>query len=79
MTTTTVTKFRENIFEYLRSAVEFNDVINVTTKNGNAVVMSESDYNAMRETFYLLSIPGMTERFAEAVNTPIEECEKFEW
>lgn len=79
MTTTTITKFRQNIFEYVRSAIEFNDVIDVTTKDGSAVVMSKEDYNAMLETFQLLSVPGMPERLVEAINTPIEECEDFEW
>ena len=40
MTNTNATNFRKNIFEYLNQAVEYNDVINVTTKNGNAVVLS---------------------------------------
>ncbi len=79
MTTTTITKFRQNVFEYIRSAIEFNEVIDVTTKDGSAVVMSREDYNAMLETFNLLNTPGMAERFTEAKNTPIEECEPFEW
>ena len=79
MTTTTNTNFRKNIFEYVRSAIEYNDVIDVTTKDGSAVVMSKEDYNAMLETFKLLSTPGMVERFEEAKKTPISECEEFEW
>ena len=79
ITTTTITKCRQNRFEYVRSAIEFNDVIDVTTKDGSAVVMSKEDYNAMLETFQLLSVPGMPERLVEAINTPIEECEDFEW
>ena len=79
MSTVTATKFRENIFEYLRSAVKYNDIIDVTTKDGSAVVMSKEDYDAMMETFHLLGVPGMSERFEEALNTPIEEGEEFEW
>ena len=59
MTNTNVTNFRQNAFEYFNLAVEYNDVITVNTKNGNAVVMSEEDYNGLMETLYLLSIPGM--------------------
>lgn len=79
MTNTNATSFRKNAFEYFNQAVQYNDVINVTTKNGNAVVMSEADYSAMMETFYLLSVPGMRERLEEGRRTPIEECDKFEW
>ena len=45
MTNTTITNFRQNIYEYVRQAVEFNDVINIATKDGNAVVLSEDEYN----------------------------------
>ena len=58
MTTTTITNFRKNLFEYVRSAVEFNDVIDVTTKEGSAVVMSKEDYDGLMETLYLLSHPN---------------------
>ena len=57
----------------------YNDVINVYTKNGNAVVMSEEDYNGLMETLHLTSIPGMKERLVEGLETPIEECDDFEW
>ena len=78
MTNTNVTNFRQNAFEYFNLAVEYNDVITVNTKNGNAVVMSEEDYNGLMETLYLLSIPGMKERLEEGINTTIEDCEEIE-
>lgn len=79
MTNTNATNFRKNLFEYLNQAVMYNDVININTKNGNAVVMSEEDYNALMETLYLTSIPGMKARLEEGLETPIEECDDFEW
>ena len=82
MTTTTVTNFRQNVFEYLHSAIEYNDVIDVTTKEGSAVVMSKEEYNAMVETLSLLHIPGMPERFFEAATAKKEDLiplEQVEW
>ncbi len=79
MTSTTITNFRQNVFEYIRSAIEYNDIIDVSTRDGNAVVMSREDYEALMETLRLLSTPGMVERFEEAKATPIGECEDFEW
>lgn len=55
MTNTNATNFRSNIFDYLNQAVVYNDVINVNTKNGNAIILSEEDYRGMQETIYLLS------------------------
>lgn len=82
MTNTNITNFRNNIFDYINQAVEFNDVININTKNGNAVVMSEEDYNGIMETLYLSSNPKVKEEIIKGASTPIEECipeEDVEW
>ena len=55
MTNTNATNFRNNAFDYLNQAVLYNDIINVNTKNGNAVILSEEDYSGLMETLYLLS------------------------
>ena len=59
MTNTTVTNFRKNVFEYIGAVVNCNDVINVTTKEGNVVVLSEEEYNGMMETLALSAVPGL--------------------
>ena len=73
------TNFRKNIFEYLNSAVSFGDVINVSTKNGNAIVISEDEYNSLVETVYLLSIPGMKEKLIDGKNTSLDDCQELKW
>jgi len=77
--TINATTFRKNIFDILSKAVKYNEVINVSTKDGNAVVLSEADYADMVETLYLLSVPGMRERLMKAKDTPYEECDEFAW
>ena len=82
MTNTNATNFRQNMFAYLNQAIEFNDVITVNTKNGNAVVMSEEDYNGLMETLYLNSIHGLKEKIQEGMSEPIEEmvdADDLEW
>ncbi|GHU84460.1 hypothetical protein FACS1894198_0040 [Clostridia bacterium] len=82
MTTVNATKFRSNIFQYLESVTEGCDIINVTTKKGNAVVLSESDYNALMETLYINSVPGLKEKIIEGLETPVSECipyDKADW
>lgn len=37
-------------------------------------MLSESDYRAINETLYLLSVPGMREKLIEGMNTPLDEC-----
>jgi PHD/YefM family antitoxin component YafN of YafNO toxin-antitoxin module len=79
MTNTNATNLRKRLFEYLNSAIEFNDIINVNTKKGNAVILSEEEYNGLMETLYLSSIPGMKERLTEGLNSTSEDYEEFKW
>lgn len=82
MTNTNITNFRNNIFEYINQAIEFNDVINVNTKNGNAVLLSEDDYNGIMETLYLSSDPQVKADILEGTQTPLSECvaeDEIEW
>ena len=54
----------------------------IVSKKGNAVLISESDWNAIQETIYLNSIPGMVESIKEGMDTAIEDCvpeEGVEW
>ncbi len=74
MTNTNISNFRQNIFEYINQAIEFNDVVNVSTKNGNAVILSESDYNSLLETLYLSSNEKVRKEILEAKNTPLNDC-----
>lgn len=78
MTNTTITNFRKNVFEYVNQAIQYNDVVNVVTRNGNAVLISEEEYNGMLETLRLMSMPGMVESIVEAANEPLEECQKYD-
>lgn len=81
MTNVNITNFRKNIFEFINQAVEFNDVVNVATKNGNAVIMSESDYNSLMETLYITSA-GLSDSIREGMKTPVSECvpeSEVEW
>jgi PHD/YefM family antitoxin component YafN of YafNO toxin-antitoxin module len=82
MATVSATKFRQNIFGYLSETINFNTPLHVTTKEGSAVVISEADYNALLETMYISSIPGLKEDIIDGMNTPLDECvvdEDDEW
>lgn len=79
MTNTNATNLRKNLFDYLNSAIEFNDIINVNTKKGNAVILSEQEYNGIMETLYLCSIPEMKERLSDGLNAKLDDCVEFEW
>lgn len=69
-----ITNFRKNIFGILEQTIKFNEPVNISTKDGNAVIISEEDYNGLMETLYLSSIPVMKEKIVGGLNTPLEEC-----
>ena len=82
MINTNITNFRKDIFGILEQTVKYNEPINVNTKDGNAVIISEEDYNGLMETLYLSSISGMKEKIVEGLKTPIEDCipeDRVEW
>lgn len=82
MINTNITNFRKEIFGLLEQTIKYNELINVNTKDGNAVIISEEDYNGLMETLYLSSIPGMKEKIVEGLKTPIEDCipeDQVEW
>ena len=74
MLNTNVTSFRKDIFKLLEQTIKYNEPINISTKDGNAVVISEEDYNGLMETLYLSSISEVKKGIIEGLNTSISEC-----
>lgn len=74
MTTTNITNFRKNAFNYVEQTIRYNEPLNISTKEGNAVLLSEEDYSGIMETLYLVSMPGMREKIMEGMSTPLENC-----
>jgi antitoxin YefM len=74
MKTITASKARANLYRLVEEAAESSEPVQITGKRGSAVLISARDWNAIQETVYLLSIPGMRESIREGLDTPIEEC-----
>lgn len=82
MTNTNVTNFRKNIYELLKQTIKYNEPLNISTKDGNAVIISEDDYNSLIETLYISSIPELKKDILEGLKEPIENCineDDVEW
>ncbi len=77
MATTNITELRKNLFNAIDSVIKFNEPIQVTTKSGNAVLLSEEDYNALLETVYLMSQPGLVTKIKEGEKEETSEMSKF--
>lgn len=82
MTNTNITNFRKDIYELLEQTIKFNEPINISTKNGNAIVLSEEDYNNLMETLYISAIPKLKEDIIKGLKEPLEDCideDEVEW
>ena len=74
-----VSQARANIFKLIDETNENHTPIIITGKKNDAVLLSLSDWNAIQETLYLTSIPDVKQSISEGLNTPLEECEEYQW
>ena len=78
MTNINITNFRKDIYELLEQTIKYNEIINISTKNGNSIVLSEEDYNNIMETLYIYSNPELKKDIIDGLNTDLEDCVKEE-
>lgn len=70
MITLNISNARDELYKLASSCIKYNDVVNISTKEGNVILLSEDDYNSLLESLYLAGITGVYEDIEEAVNTP---------
>ncbi|MCK4870574.1 MAG: type II toxin-antitoxin system Phd/YefM family antitoxin [Gammaproteobacteria bacterium] len=54
----TATNARKEFFELIKGATQKHKVFHIHHKSGDAVLMSENEYDSLLETLQLLSSPG---------------------
>ena len=80
MTTLNVTEARAKLYTLIDEAAETHKPIVITGKRNNAVLLSEEDWNAINETIYLLSVPGMRDSIREGLKQSLSECsQELDW
>jgi antitoxin YefM len=76
MATFSASEARSNLYRLIDEAAASHEPVRITGKRSNAVLISEEDWNAIQETLYLLSIPGMRESIRKGLATPVDKCSK---
>lgn len=75
-----VPSYRAKLYSLIDEASETHKPIIITGKRGNAVLLSEEDWNAIDETLYLVSIDGMRESIRDGMNASLDDCdEDLDW
>ena len=63
----TATEARKSFFDLIKQSNQKHEVFEVQHKTGNAILMSEGEYESLQESLYLLSQPGFKEGFSASV------------
>ena len=80
MTIITVTEARSKLYSLIDEAAQTHRPVVITGKRNNAVLLSEDNWNAINETLFLLSVPGMRESIRKGIDTDLGECDKdLDW
>jgi prevent-host-death family protein len=80
MTVIKVTNARSKLYKLIDEVASSHEPVLISGKRANAVLISEDDWNAIQETLFLISIPGMRESIRKGIKTPVEECsEELDW
>jgi prevent-host-death family protein len=72
MSSISATEARRRLYSLIDEVGESHEPVQINGKRGNAVLLSEADWNAIQETLHLVSIPGMRESILEGLATPPE-------
>ena len=64
----TASEARKNLFPLIEKVNEDRTPLEITSKRGDAVLMSRADYDALEETAYLLRVPANARRLLESLD-----------
>lgn len=80
MTIVNATEARAKLYSLIDEAVDTHQPVVITGKRGNAVLVSEEDWNAISETLHLLSVPGMRESIQDGLKqNPSASSKELDW
>jgi prevent-host-death family protein len=66
MTAVSATTARANLYRLIDQVNEEAQPLTITGQRGNAVLIGESDWQAIQETLFLESVPGLAESIRQA-------------
>ena len=80
MKTITASEARAKLYKLIDETAVTSEPVQITGKRADAILVSMDDWQAMQETLYLLSIPGMRDSIRKGMKTPVKDClESLDW
>lgn len=74
MQTLTASEARANLYRLIDETADSHQPIIIAGKRANAVLVSADDWASIRETLFLLSVPGLRESVKEGMAEPVDTC-----
>jgi antitoxin YefM len=76
----TASEARANLYRLIDHAAESHQPVVIAGKRASAVLISEEDWQAIQETMFLLSVPGMRESIRKGMAEPLSKSAKrLDW
>ena len=76
MTNLTASEARASLYRLMDQAAESHQPILISGKRNSSVLVSAEDWQAIQETLYLLSVPGMRESIKQGMAEPLTKSKK---
>lgn len=74
------TNARQNLYRLIQDVNENHEPVVITSKAGDAVLVSGDDWRAIQETIYLNAIPGMVSSIQDGMVEPVENLvSELDW
>ena len=76
MITVSIKEASDKLPDLVENTITKRELVLISGKNNNAVLMAESDWQAMNETIYLLSVPGMRDAIKKDLSENLESTSR---
>lgn len=70
----TASAARANLYRLMDQTAASHEPVTIQGKSSSAVLVSAEDWQAIQETLYLLSVPGMRESIKEGMQQSVDTC-----
>jgi antitoxin YefM len=72
----TASEARANLYRLIDETNESHQPVLISGKRSSAVLVAAQDWDAIQETLYLLSVPGMRESIKKGMAEPIQKSSR---
>jgi prevent-host-death family protein len=74
MAAISIEKAGKSLSNLVDQVAQSHEPVQILGRGGNAVLVAEEDWRAIKETLHLVSIPGMRESIRDGMATPVQDC-----